>query len=119
MNTRKIGADGEEKAVQYLVQNGFKIITRNFRKRNFEIDVVALDKDDILRFIEVKTVVDGSLEDAAFSVENRNAYRYVNGVETFLLEYPLYRNKSMAMDAVVIHDSLVLYYENITGNLLI
>jgi len=119
MNTKETGNIGEQKAVQYLLKNEFKIIFKNFRKHGFEIDIVALDKNDVLRFIEVKAVVDGSLEDAAFSIENRNIYRYINGVDAFLVEYPLYRDRSMAMDAVIVQDDLITYYENITGGLLI
>lgn len=119
MNTKEIGNIGEQKAVQYLIQSGFKIISRNFRKRGFEIDIVALDKNDVLRFIEVKTVVEGSLEDAAFSIESRNTYRYLNGVDAFLVAYPLYKDKSMAMDAVVVQNDLIQYYGNITGDMLI
>ena len=119
MNTKEIGNIGEQKAVQYLVQNGYKIIERNFRKRGFEIDVIALDINDILRFVEVKTIVDGTLDDAAYSIEGRNVYRYVNGVDAFLVEHPEYKDKSMAMDAIIIHDDVITRYDNITGDLLI
>jgi len=119
MNTKDIGTLGEQKAVQYLVQNNFKIIFRNFRKRGFEIDVIALDVDEVLRFIEVKTIVEGTLEDATFSIEGRNVYRYTSGVDAFLVEYPLYKDHAMAMDAIVVQNDLITYYSNITGDLLI
>jgi len=119
MNTKEIGNIGEQKAVEHLIKNGYKIVERNFRKRGFEIDIVALDTSDVLRFIEVKTIVDGSIEDAAFSIETRNIYRYAIGVDSFLLENPLYKDNTMAMDAVVINADSVTHYENITGDLLI
>jgi putative endonuclease len=49
----KIGLEAEEKAVKYLVKNGYKILKRNFHSRFGEIDIIA-KKDDILNFIEVK-----------------------------------------------------------------
>jgi len=49
-----LGAEGEKLAVEYLAQNGYKIIKRNYRCKMGEIDIVALDKD-ILCFVEVKT----------------------------------------------------------------
>jgi len=115
MNTRKIGTDGEDKAVQYLIKNDFKIITRNFRKRGFEIDIVAEHKDGSIRFVEVKTVVDGALEDAFFSVENRNIYRYSGGVDSFFLEYPQHKDKVMAMDALIVCGEMIRYYDNVTS----
>ena len=49
----KIGLDAEEKVVQYLLLNGYKILKRNFHSKFGEIDIIA-KKDDILSFIEVK-----------------------------------------------------------------
>lgn len=49
---------GEEKASLYLKRNKFHILTRNFRKRYGEIDIVAIDtslKEKALVFVEVKT----------------------------------------------------------------
>jgi putative endonuclease len=117
MNTRKIGADGEEKAVQYLVQKGSKIITRNFRKRGFEIDIVAVDAKKVLRFIEVKTVLDGSIEDAAYSIENRNIKKYDLGLNAFLSDFPQYIDHQMSMDVCLVDNETIVYYENITSGL--
>ncbi|SRR5260221_2627195 len=49
-----VGKKGEDLAVQYLIEKGYKILERNFRKRNGEIDIVAL-QNGVLVFIEVKT----------------------------------------------------------------
>ena len=50
-----IGEIGEDIAVKHLVKHFFEILDRNYRKKWGEIDIVA-KKDDILHFIEVKTV---------------------------------------------------------------
>lgn len=52
---QKIGEIGENVACKFLVKQGFKIIDRNYRKKWGEIDIVA-QKDNILHFIEVKSV---------------------------------------------------------------
>ncbi len=52
------GKRGEDYAILYLQKHGYKIIERNFRTRNGEIDIVAVDKTErpfVLAFIEVKT----------------------------------------------------------------
>lgn len=53
---RKTGDAGEDLAAEYLTKNGYKIIERNHWRPWGEIDIVA-EKDKILYFIEVKTLV--------------------------------------------------------------
>ena len=53
MNKRKTGSYYEDLACEYLIENGAKIICRNFRSRKGEIDIVARD-GKYLAFIEVK-----------------------------------------------------------------
>jgi putative endonuclease len=53
-----VGKAGEDHASKYLQKHGYKILERNFRTRNGEIDIVAIDtleKEPILCFVEVKT----------------------------------------------------------------
>ena len=49
-----IGVQGENKANDYLLEKGYKILERNWRSGKAEIDIIAKEKD-ILIFIEVKT----------------------------------------------------------------
>jgi putative endonuclease len=53
MTTTAIGQLAEQAASEYLVRNGYEIITRNWRNRLCEIDIVAL-KDGCVHFVEVK-----------------------------------------------------------------
>lgn len=48
-----LGLLGEVLALDFLKQNGFKIIKRNYRTRFGEVDIIARDKDTFC-FIEVK-----------------------------------------------------------------
>ena len=52
------GALGERFAAEYLLKHGYRIIERNYRTRNGEIDIIAIDlkiNPRALCFIEVKT----------------------------------------------------------------
>ena len=51
---QEIGKLGEDIAVNYLKQQGYKVLDRNFECRQGELDIIALDKNEIV-FIEVKT----------------------------------------------------------------
>lgn len=50
----ELGKKGEELAVEYLRENGYKILDRNWTFQKAEIDIIA-EKDNILAIIEVKT----------------------------------------------------------------
>jgi len=50
----RIGEAGEDLAAEYLLQHGYKILARRYRKKTGEIDIVARDNDTLV-FIEVKT----------------------------------------------------------------
>lgn len=57
-HNKQFGQKGEDEACSYLRRQGYEIIERNFRIRNGEIDIIALDKSTkpyTLCFIEVKT----------------------------------------------------------------
>ena len=54
-DNKKTGSRGENIASQFLEDNGYKIVQRNFRYSTFgELDIIA-KKDGTLVFIEVKT----------------------------------------------------------------
>lgn len=50
----ELGTSGERLAEEYLVEKGYKLVERNFRKPWGEIDLV-LRKNDMVVFCEVKT----------------------------------------------------------------
>lgn len=54
-HNQKIGAWGEDTAVDFLSQKGHEILARNFRTPYGEIDIIAL-KNNITIFVEVKTL---------------------------------------------------------------
>ena len=51
---KALGKAGEDFAGNYLEKRGLEILERNFRIREGEIDLIALDGDTIV-FVEVKT----------------------------------------------------------------
>ena len=54
MTTRQTGLAGEERAAQFLVAKGYKIIARNYNAAGGELDLVAR-RGQTLVFAEVKT----------------------------------------------------------------
>lgn len=54
-NKQQIGAFGEQAVIEFLIQQNIEVIERNWRIREGEIDIVALNASGIFSFIEVKT----------------------------------------------------------------
>lgn len=50
----ELGKKGEELAVEYLQNNGYKILDKNWRFKKAEIDIIAMKKE-VLAVVEVKT----------------------------------------------------------------
>ncbi len=48
------GKSGERLAEEYLVKKGFNILHRNWRTAHKEIDLIALDGEELV-FVEIKT----------------------------------------------------------------
>ncbi|UCH64364.1 MAG: YraN family protein [Ignavibacterium sp.] len=56
MNKKQLGKKGEELAVVFLKDKGFKILHQNYRYGKGEIDIIAKDPEDgYTVFVEVKT----------------------------------------------------------------
>jgi putative endonuclease len=53
-DTRKKGREGEDAAAEYLLGQGYTIVSRNHQTRAGEIDCIARDPDGVLVFVEVK-----------------------------------------------------------------
>ena len=59
METKNLGDFGEEQAARYLRRRGYRIVERNFRCRQGEIDIIARNKGFVV-FVEVKLRKDDS-----------------------------------------------------------
>ncbi|MHC4870658.1 MAG: YraN family protein [Planctomycetota bacterium] len=68
------GSLGEEKAVEIIKKNGYRIIQQNYQAVGCEIDIIG-EKDKTLVFIEVKTrtsFIKGFPEDSITAAKARN-----------------------------------------------
>lgn len=54
-NNQSTGALGEEAVVHYLIDRHCEVVERNWRIREGEIDIVALNPSGTYSFVEVKT----------------------------------------------------------------
>lgn len=67
MNTSRKGRRGEAAAAQFLQGHGYRIIARNYRTPDGEIDLICLD-GRVLVFVEVKARSNGAFGTALSAV---------------------------------------------------
>ena len=49
-----LGNLGEQKAKEYLLNNGYQILEKNWKHQKYEIDIIAIDREELV-IIELKT----------------------------------------------------------------
>ena len=101
MNTKVRGNRGEEKAAFYLISKGFSIIERNWRTKGGEIDIIAY-KNDILVFVEVKTLPNGTMDMIQRELNYQKRQRIIKTSKRFLLNHRQYSNSYIRFDVIVI-----------------
>ena len=70
-----IGKIGETATAQYLMQQGLKIIDRNWRIKDGEIDLIAQDRSGKFHFVEVKTRTSIQFGHPLEAINRDKAYR--------------------------------------------
>ena len=78
-----LGKSGEEIAEKYLSQQGYKILEKNFRSQQGEIDLIAREKD-FLVFIEVKNYSFRSLGTPLSAVKISKRQSIIHAARTYL-----------------------------------
>lgn len=82
-----LGHMGEDMAAEYLQQNGYCILNRNWtNKGHKEIDIVAT-KDEVVVFVEVKTRRVGSATTPVSAVDARKQHRILLAADSYLKAY--------------------------------
>ncbi|OEG00383.1 YraN family protein [Vulcanibacillus modesticaldus] len=80
---KALGNWGEDKAVQYLLAKGYKLIVKNWRNRFGEIDLIMLDKECIV-FIEVRTKNNSKFGKGLETINHKKQQQLVRMANAFL-----------------------------------
>lgn len=79
-----VGKKGEDVIVKWLIKKDYAIIERNWRVITGEIDIIAIEKGNILVFIEVKTLVNTSLDSLDIIVGKHKQFKISETAKHFL-----------------------------------
>lgn len=98
-DVRRVGDEGEDQAAEYLIGKGYTLVTRNFHSRRGEIDLVALDGEQLV-IVEVKVRRTGAFP-AEIAFDHTKIERLMNAAEDYLrfVEQP---GRSVRYDLVAI-----------------
>ena len=105
------GDQSETLATQFLEQEGYVILERNYFARKLgEIDIIA-KCDDVLHFIEVKSGKSDSF-DPVYNVTPAKLRKVVNSAHYYMKTKRL--DMAFSIDALIIRHDEVEFIENIT-----
>jgi len=79
----RLGALGEDAAVELLRRTGYRIVARNHRCRQGEVDIVA-EKGEVLAFVEVRTRASAAFGGPEETVNWRKRRRVIAAARDFL-----------------------------------
>ena len=117
MNTRKTGDIYENKACEYLTSLGYEIVTRNFRGKRGEIDIIAKD-GEYLVFAEVKY---RESNDNGFPEESvtKSKQATIYGVARYFLLTNNYKESTPCRFDVIAYyyDGSLKHYKNAFGGM--
>lgn len=97
---------GESLASEYLSKTGFRILERNYHSAYGEIDIIALDKEELV-FIEVKTRTRHSLQAAENSINLSKQKKITRTAQNFIFKFQQYSGLECRFDAMII-----FYFKN-------
>ena len=87
---QKIGKYGEDVAVEYLKRNRYKILSRNYKCKYGEIDIIAKEKEEIV-FVEVKCRTNLNYGFPAEAVNKKKIRHIYNVAENYIYKNYLTR----------------------------
>jgi putative endonuclease len=105
-NSVSLGKEGENRAARTLQAAGMSIIARNFRSRQGEIDIVAMDGETLV-FVEVKAYSKFGFESLAYSISPKKQRRIIETAKYFLSIHRQYNGRAIRFDVVFIGNETV------------
>ncbi|MBG0790559.1 MAG: YraN family protein [Desulfovibrionaceae bacterium] len=86
---RRTGDLGEDAAARYLETRGFRVLDRNWRFRQWELDLVCRDGDTVV-FVEVKTRRANSMASPGEALTPKKRARLVRAAGQYLTRHDLW-----------------------------
>ncbi len=101
----KVGLRGEQLAARYLRDRKYHILASNYATKLGETDIIAIDKDNTICFVEVKTRSPGQMLRPSEAVDYRKSENLKTNAAAFL-KSEKFANATVRFDIieVILHD---------------
>lgn len=111
MTHYELGQYGENLAANYLLNNGYTIIDRNFRFKKNEIDIIA-SKENLLIVCEVKTRVTAEIGEPYKAVNQKKQKQIITVADYYLKQKKI--DLDVQFDVIsIVHNSIRTKIEHI------
>jgi putative endonuclease len=101
ISKQELAQTGESLAADFLVTNGYKVLCRNFRVKQGEIDLIV-EKDQQLIFVEVKTRSYHSIQSALENVSHKKQTHISNVAQVYCKQNPEFGKYNTRFDVIVV-----------------
>lgn len=98
------GQAAENQALEFLQGQGLQLLTRNWRCKGGELDLVMLDTDTVV-FVEVRYRLHAGFGGALGSIDERKQKRLAHAASLFLLKESCWANHPCRFDVVALQGS--------------
>ncbi|MGI6278843.1 MAG: YraN family protein [Patescibacteria group bacterium] len=106
-----VGQTGENLAVDHLLQSGYQILDRNFKIRLGELDIVALDQDQVV-LVEVKTRSGTKFGLPEEAINKKKLTKIKQVGQVWVRQHPQFP-QSLRIDLIAILGDKIKHYKNI------
>lgn len=111
MNKRTVGTVYEQKAADYLKENGFQIIELNFYCRQGEVDIIGIHQGCLV-FVEVKYRKDSQTGYPEEAVGFKKQLRICRASDYFRMTHSRYSSLQIRYDVVAVCRERLKWYQN-------
>ena len=98
----ELGRQGEEIAAEFLIKKGYKILERNWRFLKYEIDIIAIDKKELV-FVEVKTRSTDCFLEPELSLTKKQQSFIIRAANAFIDSHSYDMDARFDVISIIIH----------------
>ena len=104
------GKTFEHLAGRFFVQNGFKILERNWRTGHLEIDLIV-KKDNLIVFVEVKSASSQKFGHPVDRVDSKKVANLTRAAQQYLIDHSI-ENHDLRFDVVTYVQGQLEHFPN-------
>jgi putative endonuclease len=116
INKRTVGSKYEQTAGEFLIDKGYRIIAYNYRCKLGEIDIIALDGDELV-FVEVKYRASSRYGSPMEAVDYRKQNKIYMVANYYLMEQHISKYTKVRFDVVGILGKEITLIKNAFGGM--